>query len=74
MINVLNYQIIVFIIYGKNFVQCIECVIFSHLFETQATTFAITNTKLYVSVVTLLNQGNTKLLEQLKPSFKRTLN
>ena len=36
--------------------------------------FAITDTKLYVPVVTLSTQGNTKLLQQLKSGFKRTVN
>ena len=31
--------------------------------------FAITDTKLYVPVVTLSTQGNTRLLNQLKPGF-----
>ena len=39
----------------------------------QATTFAITDTKLYVPVVTLSTQDNVKLLEQLKSGFKRTV-
>ena len=39
----------------------------------QATTFAITNTKLYV-LVTLSTQGNAKLLQKLKSGFKRTIN
>ena len=34
----------------------------------------ITDTKLYVSVVTLLTQNNAKPLEQLKSGFKRTIN
>ena len=42
--------------------------------DTKATTFAITDTKLYVPVVTLSTQDNAKLLEQLKSSFKRTIN
>ena len=37
-------------------------------------TFAITDIKLYVPVVTLSNQDNAKLLQQLKSSFKRTIN
>ena len=41
---------------------------------TAATTFAITLTKLYVSVVTLSTQDNTKLLLQFKSGFKRTTN
>ena len=40
----------------------------------QGTTFSITDIKLYVPVVTLSTQDNAKLLEQLKPGFKRTIN
>ena len=36
--------------------------------------FAITDTKLYVPVVTLSTQDNAKLLQQLKSGFKRTIN
>ena len=36
--------------------------------------FVITDTKLHVSLLTLSVQDNTKLLEQLKSSFKRTTN
>ena len=39
-----------------------------------AGTFAITDTKLYVPVVTLSTQENTKFLRQLKSGFKRTIN
>ena len=39
-----------------------------------AGTFAITNTKLYVPVVTLSTQENTKFLQQLKSGFKRVIN
>ena len=42
--------------------------------DTKATTFAITDTKLYVPVGTLSTQGNAKLLQQLKSGFKRTVN
>ena len=37
-------------------------------------TFAITDTKLYVPVVTLSTQENTKFLQQLKSGFKRVIN
>ena len=37
-------------------------------------TFAITDTKLYVPVVTLSTQENTKFLQQLKSCFKRVIN
>ena len=39
-----------------------------------AGTFAITDTKLYVPVVTLSTQENTKFLQQLKLGFKRVSN
>ena len=36
-------------------------------------TFQVTDTKLYVPVVTLSKENYTKLLEQLKTGFKRTI-
>ena len=39
----------------------------------QGATFAITETNLYVPVVTLPTQDNAKLLSQLKSDFKRTI-
>ena len=39
-----------------------------------AATFAITDTKLYVPVVTLSTQENNKFLQQLKSGFKRVVN
>ena len=36
--------------------------------------FQITEAKLYVPVMTLSTQDNAKLLQQLKSSFKRTIN
>ena len=46
-----------------------SCIIKSSVLN-QSTTFAITDTKLYVLVVT----DNAKLLQQLKSGFKRTAN
>ena len=40
----------------------------------QNATFAITDTKLYVTVVNLSTQDNAKLLLQLKSGFKRVIN
>ena len=40
----------------------------------QGATFQITETKLYVPVVTLSTQDNAKSLTQLKSGFKRTIN
>ena len=39
-----------------------------------AGTFAITDAKLYVPVVTLSTQENTKFIQQLKSGFKRVIN
>ena len=50
------------------------CVIVSTNIANQNATFAITDTKLYVPVVTLLTQDNSKLLQQLKSGFKRVIN
>ena len=40
----------------------------------QNVTFAITDTKLYIAVVTLSTQENTKFLQQLKSGYKRAIN
>ena len=40
----------------------------------QSTTFSITDTKLYVPLVTLSTQDNPKLFEQLRSGFERTIN
>ena len=42
--------------------------------STGAGTFEISDTKLYVPVVTLSTEENAKLLQQLKSSFKRVIN
>ena len=42
--------------------------------STGAGTFAINDTKIYVSFVTLSTQNNIKLLQQLKSGYKRTIN
>ena len=51
-----------------------NCVIVSTNVANQGATFTITETKLYVSVVTLSTQDNAKLLTQLESCFKRTVN
>ena len=45
----------------------------SNAVENKATTFALTDTELYVPVVTLSTDDNRKLLQQLKSLFKRKL-
>ena len=51
-----------------------RCFIIDNPTDDQGTTFTITDTKLYVPVVTLSTQDNAKLLEQLKSGFKRKIN
>ena len=51
-----------------------NCVIVSTDVANQNSTFAITDTKSYVPVVTLSAQDNIKLLQQLKSGFKRVIN
>ena len=50
-----------------------NCVIVSTNVTNQNATFEITDTKLYVPVVTLSTQDNSKLLQQLKSGFKRII-
>ena len=86
--NTKNVEIIVPLKYLSNFWRTLEmplincevnliltwskdCVISSATGETK---FKITETKLYVPVVTLSTQDNAKLLQQLKSGFKRTIN
>ena len=51
-----------------------KCVTASNNAADQTTTFAITDTKLYIPVVTLSTQDNSRLLQQLKSGLKRTIN
>ena len=48
-------------------------VIINTYVANQNPTFAITETNIYVLVVTLSSQDNAKLLPQLKSGFKRTI-
>ena len=50
-----------------------DCVIIYTNVANQIPTFTITETNLYVPVVTLSTQDNAKLLPQLKSGFKRTI-
>ena len=51
-----------------------NCVLVATAIQNQAATFEITDTKLYVPVVTLSTQENTKFHQQLKSGFKRVIN
>ena len=50
------------------------CVLLSTNIPNQAAIFEITDTKIYVPVVTLSTQENTKFFQQLKSGFKRVIN
>ena len=52
----------------------VNCVIVSTNVANQGAIFTITETRLYVPVVTLSTQDNAKLLPKLKSGFKRTIN
>ena len=51
-----------------------NCVIIAGNVANQNATFEITDAKLYVPVVTISTQDNSKLLQQLKSGFKRVIN
>ena len=51
-----------------------DCVTICTNVDDQVPTFIITETNLYVPVLTLSTQDNSKLLPQLKSGFKRTIN
>ena len=50
-----------------------KCVIITTNVANQNTIFTITETNLYVPVVTLSIQDNAELMPQLKSGFKRTI-
>ena len=60
-----NSEINLMLYWSKNYV------ISSEVGEAK---FTITDTKLYVPIVTLSNRDNVKLFEQLKSCFKKTIN
>ena len=51
-----------------------RCFIIDNPIVCQKPALTITDTKLYVPVVTFSTQDNAKLLEHLKSGFKRTMN
>ena len=51
-----------------------KCAIVSTVVPNQSARFVITDTKLYAPVITLSQQNNAKLLQQLKSGFKRLIN
>ena len=65
--SLINCKVELILTWSKN------CVIISTNVVNQNPIFVITETTLYVPVVTLSTQDNAKLLPQLKPGFKRTI-
>ena len=61
----INCEVSLFLIWSS------ACVITNSTGEGR---FTITDTKLFVTVVTLSTQDNTKLLQQLRSGFRRTIN
>ena len=62
-----NYEVELILHWSANFV-----IIYTNV-NNQIPTFTITETNLYVPVVTLSTQDNAKLLPQLKSGFKRKI-
>ena len=51
-----------------------DCFLVAGTAANQVPKFKITDTKLYIPIVTLSTQDNEKLLKQLESPFKRTIN
>ena len=51
-----------------------DCFMIANAIESHVWTFSITDTKIYVPVVTLSTQDNISVLDQLKSGFKKTIN
>ena len=64
----INYEVNLILTWSSS------CVIIATSIPNQNATFGITDTKLYVPVVTLSTQENTKFIQQLKSGFKRVIN
>ena len=78
----INCEVELILTWFKNLVLIIKATIeanygidsvFWKIDNPQNAIFQIADTKLYVSVVTLSKENDTKLLEQLKTGFKRTI-
>ena len=76
LINIFRTQEIQLINYRTSFILTwsVNCFIIANLPKNQVPTFETTDTKLYVLFVSLSTQDDVKLLQQLKPSFKRIIN
>ena len=66
--HLINCEINIILTWSEN------CVIVYTDVTNQGATFATIKATLYVPVATLSAENNAKLLQQLKPGFKRTIN
>ena len=72
-IPLINCEVELILTWSKNCVLAYTTVNATHpaIVAPSGVTFKINDTKLHVSVVTLSKENDAKLLEQLKPGFKR---
>ena len=72
----INCQVELILTWSKNCVlsdMTVNAAASPAIVASSGATFKITDTKLYVPVITLPKENDTKLLEQLKSGFKRTI-
>ena len=67
-ILLIYYEINIFLTWSVN------CIIVTETVGNQITTFAITETKIFIPVVTLSAQDNARLLQQIETGLKRKNN
>ena len=63
----IHYEINLILTWSEYFISIFGCI------DNQVPKFEITDTKIYVPVVTLSIQENAKLLHELKSGFKRAI-
>ena len=69
-----NFEMTINCEVNRFLIWCEECVIVTGTTDNRIPTFAKTDTKLYVPVLTLSAQDNAKLYQQLRTVSKRTIN
>ena len=75
-IPLINYEVELILTWSKNCVladMTVDAAANPNIVAPTGLEFEITDTKLYVPVVTLSKENDIKILEQLKPGFKRII-
>ena len=75
-IPLINFEIVLILTWSKNCIladMTVDAAAYPAIVAPILLEFKITDTKLYVPVVTLSKENDIKLLEQLKSGFKRTI-